>query len=656
MKTRTSLLVGLVLLAFGPASLAAPQRGSKGSSSSASQGSRGSGGGSISRPSSSQGSRGSSAGPRPSSGSSRPSAMPSSGRGSSSGGSIRPASPSVRPSSPPAARPDRGGSTPSRPSSSVSPRPSPTSPSAGFAPTRPATPTSSGREIYGGRTLPSSGRPSSTSDSAPTAGPTTETPGVGTSDGTADWSYPSTPPRVRFPAPYSPAGSTTRGARPSSNSGGTGLLPKTGVSAGSPTSGTSFGGSSSAAGPGRSLGGSGAGKPGSGPIVRYDHGPTGRTVPGAGPKASGPKGSGSSSSKPGLDASKGKGPTHKGPTTKDVAQKDWSNGKSGPGNGAVSGGKGNPGGRGLDPQSNPKSKEVFVATKLAGRAVDIATGAAVGSVGGVYGGGFRGGLDLDDDWVNDPWGCGGWSQSSWCWSSCGWNAWWSFPCYWSWYYPCWWWYSRPYYYYDYCAYQPIATVVYAEPSVVYVQSDSAGYVSEPTGEAVASAPVGRIAPPASEASPLSIAAQRYLELGDRAFREGRYTDAVQFYAKAVEFAPDQGALYLVLSDALFAAGDYHYGAYAVRRALELDPALVESQVDKHGFYADPGQFDQQLATLEGYLGDHPSDRDARLVLAMNYLFGGRASDAVRTLVSPAAMVGEDVAAQKILARARALTQ
>ncbi len=415
---------------------------------------------------------------------------------------------------------------------------------------------------------------------------------------------------MRFPAPYSPAGSTTRG--PSSDSGLRGSIsaPKVGGSAGSPALGTPPRGST-----GRPTDPSGKGTVGKGdsvPLVRYDHGPTGR----GNPKSAGPKG-------PGWTPSKGKGLSDKDPGT---IGKGGSPGKKpgAPGVGSVQGHKG------------------------------------VGSIGGVSAGGFRGGLDLDGGldpgWVRDPWGCRGWSRWNWGWSSCGWNAWWSFPCYWSWYYPCWWWYSRPYYDTDYYPYQPIATVVYAEPSVVYVQNDNAGYASEPAGEVVASAPVARIAPPASEVSPLSIAAQRYLELGDRAFREGRYTDAVQFYAKAVEFAPDQGALYLVLSDALFAAGDYHYGAYAVRRALELDPALVESQVDKHGFYADPQVFDQQLAVLERYLGEHPSDRDARLVLAMNYLFGGRASEAVRTLVSPAALVGEDPAAQKILARARVLTQ
>jgi tetratricopeptide (TPR) repeat protein len=295
-----------------------------------------------------------------------------------------------------------------------------------------------------------------------------------------------------------------------------------------------------------------------------------------------------------------------------------------------------------------------VGTKLAGRGFDLGVGVASGAIGGVSGSGFRGGHTGtghgNDSWVCDPWG---WHCSSSCnffWgASCGWGSFWC-PWYWSWYYPCWWWYSRPYYYSDYCFYQPVSTVVYSEPRVIYLEREN-----EPVGEAVVSQPpaqqAGTIAPPAAAEDPLSMAAQRYLELGDRAFREARYTDAVQFYAKAVEFAPDQGALYLVLSDALFASGDYHYGAYAVRRALELDPTLVQSQIDKHGFYPDPKLFDTQLAALESYLNDHPSDRDARLVLALNYLFGARPKDAARVLEGASATMADDPAAQKILNRA-----
>ena len=182
------------------------------------------------------------------------------------------------------------------------------------------------------------------------------------------------------------------------------------------------------------------------------------------------------------------------------------------------------------------------------------------------------------------------------------------PCYWYWwptYTTCWApiWYGSYYPYYAQRAYY--TTVVYDT-------------YQAPAGEVYQTVSNRRAVVPSS----LSAAAERYLSLGDSAFREGRYTDAVQFYAKAVEFAPKEGALYLVLADALFASGDYHYGAYAIRKGLELDPALADASIDKREFYPNPADFEHQLAVLEQYVQDHPQDRDARLVLALNYLFGG----------------------------------
>lgn len=121
---------------------------------------------------------------------------------------------------------------------------------------------------------------------------------------------------------------------------------------------------------------------------------------------------------------------------------------------------------------------------------------------------------------------------------------------------------------------------------------------------------------------IGLASERYLTLGDRAFRDERWADAVHYYTKATDLEPEVGVLYLVLSDALFAAGDYGFAAFAIRRALSLDPALVDSTSDKRAFYANPASFDQQLAVLERYVTDHPTSADARLVLALNQLFGG----------------------------------
>ncbi|MSR62775.1 MAG: hypothetical protein EXS08_10070 [Planctomycetes bacterium] len=395
-----------------------------------------------------------------------------------------------------------------------------------------------------------------------------------------------------------------------------------------PSSSGSAGGRSG----GLTTGNGSVGKRDSGPVVGYDRGPTRRVEL---PRPSGPapsKPSGPATGKGG--SGKGAASSEKPQGSRTVSVPNWRDVR----------------------HSNPDlANDIRTTSRVARRAHDVAGGAAAGSIGGVQPGDYRGGLGLDDNWVCDPCGSNNWScNSGWNWGA-SW-CWWSYPFYWSCYYPCWYWYSYPYYAYDYGLY-PATTVVYAEPQVIYV--NGAQPAQESVGEGVVSAPPSaapapQAAPPAE--SPLAIAAQRYLELGDRAFRGGRYYDAVQFYAKAVEFAPDQGALYLVLADALFAAGDYHYGAYAVRRALELDPALVDSRVDKHGFYPDPKLFDEQLETLERYLAANPSDRDARLVLALNYLLGAKPKEAQRTLEAALPTMSEDAAAQRVLERARANAQ
>jgi len=220
----------------------------------------------------------------------------------------------------------------------------------------------------------------------------------------------------------------------------------------------------------------------------------------------------------------------------------------------------------------------------------------------------------------------------------------------------WWYWYRPwpfyngYYPYGFYPYGYVASYPVVEYTNVvyetYQEPAGGGYVED---VAASPAPVRD----ATDPDPHARAADRYLELGDRAFREGRYGDAVQFYAKAVEFSPDEGVLYLVLSDALFATGDYHYAAYTIRKALELDPTLVDAPVDKRRFYADGAEFDHQLATLERFVDDRVTDQDARLVLALNYLFAGRAVDSVVTLESPfAATLRTQPAAALVLESAR----
>jgi hypothetical protein len=233
---------------------------------------------------------------------------------------------------------------------------------------------------------------------------------------------------------------------------------------------------------------------------------------------------------------------------------------------------------------------------------------------------------------------------------CGANWWWGCSSWWwPWWGPVWgwawgfWWWGSPYYYDPYAYY-------YAPPPVYY---STAVYPEqqEPTHEAVAAAqPPAQPEGAAQDNTAHGIS--ELLAIGDQAFHERRYSDAVFAYAKAVELAPKDGVLRLIFSDALFAAGAYHDAAAALRRALELDPKLAASSIDKHALYADASELDHQIAALEDYVQTHFSDDDARLLLAANQLFAGRAQACVDLLKTGfGTKVRESNAGKLILARA-----
>ncbi|MEZ5979408.1 MAG: tetratricopeptide repeat protein [Planctomycetota bacterium] len=207
----------------------------------------------------------------------------------------------------------------------------------------------------------------------------------------------------------------------------------------------------------------------------------------------------------------------------------------------------------------------------------------------------------------------------------------------------------------------------AEPQVVVVEQPAPqvvvvgqqGVPAEQPNEFVAPVdedPLPALVPaPAPSSSAVGVAADRYLMLGDRAFRDSRYADAVHYYTKAVQLQPDVPVLHMLLSDALFATGDYAAAASALRSAIEGDPSLVGTVVDKRTFYSDERAFDRQLAVCELYLADHPADDDARLVLAVNLLFAGAPASAMDLLESDlaAGLAGDPVAARVLeIARER----
>jgi len=271
---------------------------------------------------------------------------------------------------------------------------------------------------------------------------------------------------------------------------------------------------------------------------------------------------------------------------------------------------------------------------------------------------------------NCGWGWGGpwwYGSPKWCWP-------WASPWGYAWYGYCqpWYAYSSPAVVYTTVIYEEVERYDDDDTVVIVDQRDDAG-AARVEGEARAAdddwieadanagaqllrgeaALLPRSAGVAGGSAPVNSLAQRYVELGDTAFRAGRWSEAVQHYAHALEQQPGVGVLHLVLADALFATGDYHYAAFSLRRAFALDPALASAAIDKRSFYSDPLEFDRQLARLESFVKENPENSDARLVLAANELFGGRPQAAVQRLEGPGASQGAlDGATRTVLEAAR----
>ena len=218
--------------------------------------------------------------------------------------------------------------------------------------------------------------------------------------------------------------------------------------------------------------------------------------------------------------------------------------------------------------------------------------------------------------------CWGWS-SSYAWGSCGprsrwwWNA--GYCGYGSWWG------------YDPWCYRPCYTPIWWMPATYYspvVYETTYVYSSYPAAPAPADAAVaGGVAMPGDEpvlagAKELTAEEQgrRYVDYGDYYFREGRYRDAVEAYAKARTLLPADASLHFVMADAVFAVADYHFAAFLISEGIRLEPGLARAETDKRLLYSKPETFEEQMAALRRYIEGKPYDAMAQLVLAYNLKF------------------------------------
>jgi protein O-GlcNAc transferase len=136
---------------------------------------------------------------------------------------------------------------------------------------------------------------------------------------------------------------------------------------------------------------------------------------------------------------------------------------------------------------------------------------------------------------------------------------------------------------------------------------------------------------ASAGSEATQAADRLIEAGNLAEREGRLAEACENYRAAVDAAPHHGRAHLNLGIGLEAAGELDAALKAYERALALDAADPYVNYNLAKLLASRGDADRGEALLRAALRSKPALAEAHVVLSNLYEERGRLREAAAEL-------------------------
>jgi tetratricopeptide (TPR) repeat protein len=152
-------------------------------------------------------------------------------------------------------------------------------------------------------------------------------------------------------------------------------------------------------------------------------------------------------------------------------------------------------------------------------------------------------------------------------------------------------------------------------------------VVEPTEEVIQYVPIDE-APvePALDTMDAS-----FLEQGLAVFWEGRYEEAQRLFVRALLTGQDEAAAEVAYSFVHFALQDYDVAGMALRRAITLEPELLDAPPDIRNLYGNPADFAVHMASLRDYVAGSLGERTSVFLLAyLEYATG--APDAALTLL------------------------
>lgn len=141
----------------------------------------------------------------------------------------------------------------------------------------------------------------------------------------------------------------------------------------------------------------------------------------------------------------------------------------------------------------------------------------------------------------------------------------------------------------------------------------------------------------------------FIEQGEEAMKAGKFREALSHWQHALVETPQNGGAILLVSQALFALGQYNDAAGAVQMGMQLLPEEDWGMVVKNfaQLYADPGEYAQQLKALEAARAAKADDPALRFLSGYQYGFLGHRDQAVRELDKALQLQPQDQGAKKL---------
>lgn len=128
-------------------------------------------------------------------------------------------------------------------------------------------------------------------------------------------------------------------------------------------------------------------------------------------------------------------------------------------------------------------------------------------------------------------------------------------------------------------------------------------------------------------------AEKFITMGDRLFRDGKYHEALQQYKKASRTAPDLARSYFRQGHALNATNRPEFAATAFKRGLAVDPTQAESDFRLDDIYGGAELVKTaHLESLANTILARPDDADLLFSLGAFLHFNGEAKRAKKFFV------------------------